>query len=355
MLLGIVIIAEIVALTPSSLEEPSSSNAAVDPDSLIQDNEPSLVPDLPKDRISEYTVEKFHYVSVQNGEKQWRIEADKAFMYNPERLVHSRVVKAFLYDPEGKLTIITGKESRYFMNKKDLELYGDVVTTFPDGFELHSEYLRYKPNERRIVIPTQYFVQGAGQEADGQFFRFKSHGLDYAMGQSTIVLSKNVTVTLDRNQPIPDSPGVPDHTTIESDHCFINRKISLAKFTMDPKRKLDSRFVHITQPTLFARSRRADLNYGSFNQVLNYLTAYEDVLIKETGKTDSLHYATGGRADFDTKRNVIVITQFPQAYEDTNTVTGDEIIMHRDTGLVEVRYSNGYNEGQPTPEVKEEE
>jgi LPS export ABC transporter protein LptC len=347
-LTALLIIAKIVALSPSSLEESKSSNTAVDPNTLLQDDEPTLVPGIPKNRIAEYTIDKFQYVSVQNGEKQWRIESDQAFLYNPEKLVHSRRVKAYLYDPDGKVTLVTGREAKYFMNKRDLELFGNVKTVFPDGFELDSEYLRYKPNDRHIEIPIQYAVAGAGHQESGQIFRFKSHGLDYKMGQALIKLPKAVTVILDRNRPqTPETGGVPDSTKIESDHCLINRNTNLAKFTMDPNRPIKTQFVHITQPTLFARSRRADLNYGSFNQVLQYLTAYEDVLIKETGrkKEESLRYATGGRADFDTRKDIIVLTEFPQAYQDEDTVTGDIILMHRDTDVIEVEHSNAFSQG----------
>lgn len=347
-LTALLIIAKIVALTPSSLEESKSANTAIDPNTLLQDQEPTLAPGIPKNRVAEYNIDKFQYVSVQNGEKQWRIEADQAFLYNPEKLVHSRRVKAYLYDPDGKITVVTGLEAKYFMNKRDLELFGKVKTVFPDGFQLDSEYLRYRPNERHIEIPSQYAVAGAGQQESGQIFRFKSHGLDYKMGQALISLPKAVTVTLDRNQPqTTDTAGVPDSTQIESDHCLINRNTNLAKFTMDPKRASSNRFVHITQPTLFARSRRADLNYGNFNQVLQYLIAYDDVLIKETGKKKEagLRYATGGRADFDTRKDLIVLTQFPQAYQDEDTVTGDIILMHRDTDVIEVEHSNAFSQG----------
>src|SRR4051794_32957853 len=87
-LMGFLIIAKIVALTPSSLEESKSSNTAVDPNILIQNEEPSLIPGIPKNRVAEYKIDRFQYVSVQNGEKQWRIEADQALLYNPEKLVH---------------------------------------------------------------------------------------------------------------------------------------------------------------------------------------------------------------------------------------------------------------------------
>jgi LPS export ABC transporter protein LptC len=344
--MGAVIITQIVALSPSKLEESKTSPVAVEPETLILDNEPSLIPGFPQRKIAEYGVEDFRFVSVQEGIKQWRIEAKRAFLYNPEHLVHSRKMKAYLYDPEGKITTITGEESKYYLNHRDLEVYGNVKTLFPDGFELDSDYLRYKPEQHKIEIPKKYRVHGIGQENDGKSLQFFSRGLDYQMSESLILLNQDVRVTLSRIAPKEETTiGVPNRTVIESDQCLINRKTNLAKFTMNPNRLMDTRFVHISQPHLLSRSRRADLNYGDFSAILQYITAYEDVLIKDTGNQNNLRYATGGRADFDNRRDVIVLTQFPQVYQDQDTVTGDIITIHRDTDIVDVEHSNAFSQG----------
>lgn len=336
-------VVEIVALSPASVEEGGDQTAAVEPEMLLPKQETTLASGIPHDKIPDYSVDQFNYVSTQGSEKQWKLIATRAYLYNQIKLVHSRQVRAFLYDPEGKVTLITGKESKYFMNQKDLEVFGDVETTFPDGFKLKSEYLRYHPDSRKIEIPTQYAVHGDGQEKDGQRIIFDSHGMNFAMAQSEIILPKAVKLTMVEEKL--DARGKKQSTTIISDHCLIKRGQQIAHFTMDPKRPFKERFVHITQPTLFSRARRADLNYGDFSKILQYLVAYEDVLIKETGDGTSLKYATGGRADFDTNRDVIVLREFPQAYQDNDTVTGDVILLHRDTDIVEVEHSNAFSDG----------
>jgi hypothetical protein len=378
---GICIVAEIVVLSPSPLEESKSVSNSVDPETLILDNEPSLVPGLPQGKIADYAVDGFNYVSVQDGAKQWKIEADRAFLYNdPEKLVHSRIVTAYLYDPDGKATIVKGLESKYYVKKKELEMFGNVKTVFPDGFELYSDYLLYKPDDRHIVIPIKYPTRGIGHETADQSFQFTSYGLDYFMGRSLITLPKEVVFILEKEpykKPNQEDPtqGVPEKTVIESDYCIINREKKLALFTMRPKDSTDDRFVHINQPTLFVKSRRADLNYGDFTQILQYLVAYDDVFIKEKPapeleilpiisqkmvqtpspetkdapkqiEPETPRYATGGRADFDTHRNIILLSQFPQVYQGGDTVTGDDIvILHRDTGVVEVDHSNAFSAG----------
>lgn len=351
------VITEIVAFSPSSVEEGGTKSAAVDPDTLLDNEEGTLATGIPNHRIAEYTVDQFQYVSTQGGEKQWKLIATKAFLYSKEKLVHARQIRAFLFDPDGKITVVTGKEAKYFMNQRDLEVFGDVHTVFPDGFELNSDYLRYRPGERKIEIPIQYFVRGDGNEKDGQNIQFESYGLDFAMARSTIILPQDVKLTMEkRTTPGPSpapvlagSPPVsktePERTVIHSDRAVIYRDKQISHFTMRADRPLTQRFVRITQPTMFTRARRAELRYGDFSSLLQYMVVFDDVLIKDTGTTASLRYATGGRADFDAQSDVIKLTKFPQAYQDNDTVTGDIIIMHRDSDLVEVEHSNAFSQG----------
>ncbi len=344
--LSVLILLEIVVLTPSPMEDVKLQTASTPVAGILEDNEPSSIPDLPHRKVAEYGVSSFKYVSVQNGEKQWKLDAEKAFMYNPEKLVHGRSIKAYLFDSDQKTTVITGSEAKYFMNQKDLEIFGNVHTLFPDGFEIWSSYLRYRPNTRHITVPTSYPVRGAGSQSGGQTLEFSSLGLDYQMNVGQVLLPKNAHVTLLRSATL-DAQGVPNRTLIESDQCMMNRLTQFAFFTMDPSRPSSTRFVHITQPTLFTRARRADLNYGDFTNVLKYLVAYDEVLIKESDPdSTSLKYATGGMAEFDTRNDTVTLTQFPQVYQDEDTVTGDIVLFHRDTGVIEIEQSNGYSQGQ---------
>ena len=422
LMIGLFTVTEIVVLSPSPLEEARVSIGPANPENFISPVKGALAPGIPPNRIAEYAVDKFNYVSVQNGEKQWKIEATQAFMYNPDRLVHALHVKAFLFETDDAATVVTGKEAKYIFNQRDLEIFGDVHTVFSDGFELYSDYLRYLPNEKRIIIPRDYRVKGEGKQGDGQKMRFISQGMDYKMAKAEIILPEAVHMILTKEPP-PSStvPVVPlvltknptpkddpsksqspdpkkgqknerknerkndpknDWSLIESDHCLIYREQSLAHFTMYPNRRDSERFVHITQPGLFARSRKAELLYGSQSEAVDYLTALEDVLIKEIeketpipkaqlaiaksivpdsealvpkpipskavtppAKSPTLRYGTGGRADFDNVDNKITLTEYPQVYQNNDTVTGDVIILHRDSDIIEVNHSNAFSEG----------
>lgn len=319
------------------LQESRSSSPLLDLKALVPPPAKTLAPGIPKDRVPEYTIHQFNYISAQGSERQWNLLAQEAFLYNKEKLVHARQVKAYLFNPDGNATVVTGLEAKYFMNRRDLEVFGKVKTLFPDGFELDSDYLRYKPNEKVIDIPRQYFVRGFGSNSEKrQNLSFTSHGFNYQMRMSRIFLPSDVHAQVAK----------PNESTILSDRCVLNREKQIAHFTMYPSRPEKARFVHVIQPTLNAKGRYADLNYGDFKQMLNYLTLHDDVLVRDYS-SDSLRYSTSGQADFDAKQNLIILTKYPQVYQDDDTVTGDVILMHRDTDIVEVQESNEFSQGSP--------
>ncbi len=342
-LLVVFIVAEIVVFSPSPIEERYAPPiTGVEPEAFIEQPKESLVSGLPQNRIPEDIVEQFNYVSSEGTQKLWHLTSDQAVLYRHEKLVHAIRIKAHLYDSFGKITEVTGLEAKYFMDKKDLEIYGDVHAVFPDGFELRSKFLKYLPYLKKVEIPNQYRVQGEGTPSnEGEsILKFESNGFNYKMGEFQILLPEAVQVTFEKqNQaPSPDSP-----THIESDQCLILRNKQMAQFTV--KRNPD-RFVKITQPGLFAQSRTADFNYGDTKKILHYLIMKDDVLIRDTATQNVLKYGTAGRAAFDQKKEIIVLTEFPQVYQGNDTVVGDRIIVHRKKDLVEIENSNAFSQGE---------
>jgi LPS export ABC transporter protein LptC len=341
---GLLIVGKIVFLSPSLLEESQSPPKTLEMSKIVDPDQHPRASGIPLDKTPDYTIQQFTYLSTHNDEKEWNLNASEAYMFNSLKLVHSKQVKALLYDTDGNTTVVTGDESKYLMNQRDLEIFGNVVTTLPDGFVVKSDYMRYHPQQKHVEIPAQFAVAGDGQEEGGEHIHFTSNGLDFDMDKSEIYLPSTVRFTTLRQGP-EEEP-----TTILSDRCMIYRKKQIAHFTENPDRANASRFVEIQQPSTWGKGRLADLNYGNAPTMVQYLTLLEDVSIKDLKKdpgTDKpeLKYATGGRADFDSHKNVIVLTEYPQVYQDEDTVTGDKILLHRDTDIIEVEHSNAFSKG----------
>ncbi|MBN23163.1 MAG: LPS export ABC transporter periplasmic protein LptC [Bdellovibrionaceae bacterium] len=332
--------------SPTPLEEATDNqNAPIDPDLIVKEihgKKEHLAPGIPKARIPEYAIEGFDFTSTQGKVKEWKLEAQKAYLYNKEQIVHGKTTKAYLFGSNQPPTIVTGQESKYFMGQRDLEVFGNVKTVFPDGFTLYSEYLHYYANKRVIIIPTDYRVHGDGLVDDEKKIQFKSSGIIFEFENNEIELPKDVYFLMERVGPKTSyTQGVSDRTEIRSEHCLIDRTLRIAHF--DVKNKKND--VTVDQPEMHVIAKRVDLNYSGFKNTVNYMVAHDDVEIIETSEGTERR-ATCGMAEFDTQRNLIFLKKYPQVYQQNDTVTGDLMIIHRDKDLVEVKRSNAFSEGK---------
>lgn len=357
---GALIFFQIVAFSPTRLEE-ETAPSAITADTLRPNYTDSFVsPTIPKDRVPEYTVEGFQSVSAQSGVKQWLIRAEHAFFYQADGIVHARETYSELYDAQGHITYVTSKEAKYFMTSKNLELFVDVKTTFPTGLETLSPYLRYESATKDIIIPVIYPVEGHNVENDPkkkkqmEHFDFRSKGLHYNGKEDRVNLLSSVVVRVKKQ-----TPKGQEITTIESDFAVIDRKKDKIFFTMLEERPADQRFVKISQPGMTSKSRRAEFLMNANPKRLRTVRALDDVKIVEHPQVPSDYAsnpsrrkmsneprsATAGVAEFDSERNLILLSDYPQVYQDRDTITGETIIVHRDSDLVEVDQSNAFSEG----------
>jgi LPS export ABC transporter protein LptC len=374
--LSVGVVAYVLFLTPSQLEQTPVA-VPEDPESFIEVGKQSRIGDLPPE-IPDYSLEQFQYAATQGSVKQWKILAAKADIFQKPKLVHGRSVVASLFDSQGRITTVRALESRFSMETRDLELFGKVETIFPDGYRLKSDYLLYRPKNRWIEIPLRFRVVGQPglpeplqapsgrpmplnpESLPSEELFFQSQGLKFSLEEQVFQLPQAATVTLRKaDRPTrgaaAGASGLPSTTQIESDECRIQRKLGTAEFRMFPKRKDADRFVRIFQPNLIARGRKADLFFTDLDRRISYLQIVEEVLIQErqpqaqSAKTEEkapLKYATAGRADFDPRSDLIRLTEFPQAYQGRDTITGEVILVHRDSDVVEVQNSNAYSTGE---------
>ena len=360
---SLMILVQIVALSPSLIDV---AQPDLTPENILEElgTEKTVAPGVPKQKVPDYAVDGFNFVSTHEGKKQWKIMSERAYFYQKENLIHNRKVTAYLYDDQDQTTVITGDEAQYYPSQRVLEMFGHVVTKFPDGFITRSDYMKYYPDRKRVEVPDRYRVTGEGtseEDKDKDRMRFSSGGFQYETDKNLIYLPSQAQVV--------SISATNEETTIDSDFAYIHREIRRADFDMRPELPLSKRFVHIHQPKTYCQSRSAQLFYGDQSETsktkpitskppaksagakpaLDSLTAYQDVLIRDLGEEASMKYATSGRAVFDSEHSLITLYELPQVYQDDDTVTGDVILLHRDTDIVEVEHSNAYSEGQQAP------
>ena len=149
------------------LEESQSPPKTLEMSNIVDPDQHPRASGIPTDKTPDYTIQQFNYLSTHNDEREWNFSANEAYMFNSLKLVHSRQVKALLYDSDGNTTVVTGDESKNLMNDRDLEIFGNVVTTLPDGFVIKSDYMRYRPQQKESKSPRKLQLGGwPGERAE---------------------------------------------------------------------------------------------------------------------------------------------------------------------------------------------
>jgi LPS export ABC transporter protein LptC len=344
--LGVLLYLNLTILSPQPLEEPGSSGGRpLPPERLLELDEGEWIsPGLPEETIPNYRISEFVYQSATAGKKDWTIHAKTSRMFNEEDLVHGIDVISYLYDDVGKATKVTSLEAIYKTEDNQLDLWGDVVATFPDGFVVKAPYMHYEPNSRLITVPMKYRVNGFGEDFE-KYNEFDSNGLIYALGPNQIVLRSQVEFRIIAKPESTSKSDLPAWTRIRSDLCEIDRQKRVAYFRMRDRNLDRPRYVRVRQPDLRVRSRQAYLDYSPYKQPIDYLVSERDVLIQELKEKDEIRYSTSGRASFDTHTDVITLTEFPQVYQGDDTVTGETIKILRKTDIVEVEQGNAFSRG----------
>lgn len=365
--LGGLVFIQILAFNPSRLEEEGPASAISEESLLPKLNEKiELSAAIPKDRVPEYTIEGFQYTSTQGGKKIWRLDSDHAFFYQPEGIVHTQVVRAEIYDSAGQTTVATALEAKYDEKRKDLEMYGDVVVTFPSGLVIRSPFALYRIVERDVIVPNQHRVEGENKEKD-EVLRFASNGMKYDQNANLITLNSAVRADITKV-----TGELVETTTITSDYAIIDKNKNIARFQMLDTEGAPTRFVQIDQPRMKAKGRKAEFYFASARSEktassdtaqskarVKQMRLVDEVKIEEEpralssasknprnrGREVQKRYSTSGIAEFDARKNIIILKQYPQVYQGRDTMTGETIIVHRDSDIVEVEQSNAYSDG----------
>lgn len=308
----------------------------------VSSSEGSKLEPVPE-RVPDYTIDGFRYVAIEKSVKQWELRAKRAFFYQKEGIVRAESVDADLYDKTEKITHVLSNEAHYSSQTGDLELYGDVRSQFPDGLFTQSEFLNYEALNKSLNVPASEKVSGHFKSKEFKdYLEFQGYGLKYSTEKQIAHLLQRVSVHAFQSVP----PGIFEMSTIESEQALIDRtKQSALFFSTDKK-------VLVNQPKMTSQSWKAEFSFGGTNKKLRNMRAFEEVRIEEVvqkGKKSTKRIATAGQAEFDSLGNTIVLTEYPQVYQEQDTLVGDRIIVHRNSDLVEVEQSNALTQGKNNP------
>ena len=332
LLLGLVVffIAHFTLLNPTSLEEDFSEVRAISPQELLsffQNETVTLAKGVPTDEPPAYAIRDLEYFATDRQHQHWKMLSRKSFLYQKEQIVHARDV-VFLWK-EGKGT---AREAVSMEEKNEVELYGNVVVTLNNGMVLNTEYAKIIVSpQNQVIIPTSYLVSGRQQVNPKTLLQFKANGLYYSEANQDLKLLSAVDAEVITRK----------HSQVLADQATYNQKKDLLLFEMSENQPLEKQFVKSRQDALFMKSRTLKVELEK--QKLQLLTALKDVEIED--RTNTLHPVSGtaGRAIYQEATNLLFLRDFPQVYQDSDTITGDEIVYDRTKDTIEVEQSNAFN------------
>lgn len=316
------LLAYFTLLSPSSLEDDFMGFRVVHPKDLLNflknEAEPTIATIIPKYTTPAYSLRNFDLFITGDDEPHIKITAKKSNFYDDENLVHAKDAMVFMENG----AIISSREIVFETLKSTVQFFGDVVLTMPDGAMVRSDYM--KVNLRpylTLLIPEDRAISGFKQDPKGKV-EFKAFGMSYTdSGGKEIKLTSKVNVNIQGNHQI------------QSDRAILNFNANRLDFQMDDRKNFDRQFVLVHQTDLEMKSRTLEvLLQGS---TIDRIVALNDVSIREKS-----FYSTSGKAVFHEKQNRIELSEFPQVYQQTDTITGDMIIYSRSDDSIEVKQSN---------------
>jgi len=360
---------EILILRPTNLETGEQATTG-----MFNSIEKMVQSQKQDDEVG-YTIDGFHYTAVEGEAKHWELDATQAILYEKSRLVKSTDARIKMFDDGGQITFIEGDYADYRMGEKDLVLTGNVKVTFPDGFWIKTHKAYYSAKTGMISSDESFYGESATPQPAATPRPAIIRPVKATQDEMTPT-AKPASEVPDENRDLPKKaeqmqmwgvgfdankfgPDINIHSKahvrvrrldndeisdVRSDRSRVNRFTKLAYFFMNSSIS----FVESFQGTLHIRSKRQELTYDSMTKLVSYMTANEDVLIKETDQlkvSSGLKYATSQKAEFLTKENKILLSGFPSAYQEHDTLTGELIIIYRDKNLVEVTHANAFHDG----------
>lgn len=320
-------LAQFVLLSPSTLEEDFNGFRVVHPENLLNflKNEATTLPAVPKTPPS-YSLRTIQYFSTDGTKPSFRLLARKSNVYQEEQLVHGKELILFL--PDG--TRVESDEGVYFTEVNRGELYGNVKAFFKDGTVIRSDFaLILSEPYTQIMVPIKYPVSGEKIKGGSPIF-FKGNGLKYTESDPPLMnLLSQVDVEIHGSKL----------TRVKSDQAIFNQKSDHLRFFMNDNQAIDQQFVKVHQIDMDMKSRILDVNMDE-KQNLKTLVGVKDVYIHDYHDPAHPSQSTSGKATYFQDINEIHLDEFPQVYQDGDTIIGDRIIFNRTRDTIEVKQSN---------------
>ncbi|MBI5327312.1 MAG: LPS export ABC transporter periplasmic protein LptC [Deltaproteobacteria bacterium] len=112
-------------------------------------------------------IEKAMYAETRDGQKEWELEADSAQYFKNDNLTLFENVKVVFYSKNAINYTLEGKTGKLRNDTKDMDIFGDVVVTSADGYQLQTDSVKYTAVVKQISTKDKVIFTGPNIRIDG--------------------------------------------------------------------------------------------------------------------------------------------------------------------------------------------
>ncbi|MBI5047780.1 MAG: LPS export ABC transporter periplasmic protein LptC [Deltaproteobacteria bacterium] len=123
-----------------------------------------------KSSPADIRIEKARYAESRDGQKEWELEADSAQYFKSDNLTVFENVKVVFYSENGINYTLEGKTGKLRNDTKDMDIFGNVVVTSADGYQLKTDSLKYTAIVKQISTKDKVVFTGPNIRIDGVGF-----------------------------------------------------------------------------------------------------------------------------------------------------------------------------------------
>ncbi|MGZ3743095.1 MAG: LPS export ABC transporter periplasmic protein LptC [Pseudobdellovibrionaceae bacterium] len=268
-----------------------------------EEETPAALPPT-SDTQPEQKVKGLHLVETHLGHRDWELFSAAAEGYKGKAAWELENVKVLFYNKEKVSFTVTGDKGSSDGKSKDLKIKGNVVVRSENGYTFKTSLIFYNSKARQIISPEKLTMQGPKDEMGDGFV---------LEGSNMLVLVDESRMTINRN--VRGSKKFKDGKDffIRSDKAEFSGQSHQAKFTGDVEMKFAN--LNLKGPS-------AVFQYKGNTALINYIQMQGGVRVNDLDKV-----ATADTVNLDLFKNIFTFRGNPKVIQNSDELSGDEIIF----------------------------
>lgn len=135
-------------------------------------DDPELAADRQTKPLPDQVISEFGLTETSQGRKDWRMEAEKAYVFEKRNILETDAVEVTFFDEAGSIrSVLKADYARLNRTTDDMEARGNVVVTGSDGVRLETEALNWQSETRQIASDDSVTVYRNDDILSGWGFR----------------------------------------------------------------------------------------------------------------------------------------------------------------------------------------